>query len=312
MLNDVHLEQVDLNLLVLFEAVFETRNVARAAKVLHLSPSAVSHGLNRLRTTLNDPLFLRTPKGVVPTARANDLGGPIGEVLARARGVFATARPFTPATSTRRFVLGAPDGTAVNLLPALFAAVGREAPGIDLSVVHVLPMDAIAALDKRTIDLALAPDDNLPARFVARMTYDEEFVIAARRGHPFLAKPTTKRYCEALHMLVSIHGDAHGFVDDILAKHGLRRRVALVAPSFLLALATLAETDLLAALPRSLVTMHAKRFDVAWVESPVPLAKFQMHAIVPRAATMDAGLMWLVDLFEGLVAKTMGRKRRPR
>src|SRR5215218_8072033 len=97
------LSRTDLNLLVLFEVVLQERHVGRAAERLNLSPSAVSHGLGRLRRLLNDPVFLRTPKGVVPTARALELAHPVAEVLAGARRVIASTAPFDPRTSTRAF-----------------------------------------------------------------------------------------------------------------------------------------------------------------------------------------------------------------
>src|ERR1700755_3334344 len=106
MLNRIALSRVDLNLLVVFDAVLVERHVARAAGRLNLTPSAVSHALGRLRNLLNDPLFLRTPKGVVPTARALELAAPIADVLARVRSVMATATPFDPSTSTRRVAIG--------------------------------------------------------------------------------------------------------------------------------------------------------------------------------------------------------------
>src|SRR5262245_30758960 len=122
MLNKIDFSRADLNLFALFEVVLEGRHVGRAADRLRLSPSPFSHGLCRRRRMLNDPLFLRTPKCVVPTARATELAGPIAEVLARVRSVIATAAPFDPSTSTRRFAIGAPDGiSAVVLHPLLVA-----------------------------------------------------------------------------------------------------------------------------------------------------------------------------------------------
>src|SRR6476659_1665872 len=103
MLNTNQLSRIDLNLLILFQIVLEEGHVGRAAGRLNLTPSAVSHGLGRLRILLNDPLFLRTPKGVVPTERESELTEPIADVLARVRRVISTAEPFDPATSTRRF-----------------------------------------------------------------------------------------------------------------------------------------------------------------------------------------------------------------
>ena len=108
MLNLAHLSRIDLNLLILFSVVLEEGHVTRAAKRLNLTPSAVSHGLGRLRRLLNDPLFLRTPRGVVPTDRASDLAAPVAEILARVGSVIATAVPFDPSTSRRRFKIGAP------------------------------------------------------------------------------------------------------------------------------------------------------------------------------------------------------------
>ena len=121
MLQKIDLSRADLNLLVLFEVVLEERHVGRAAERLSLSSSAVSHGLGRLRRLLNDPLFLKTPKGVVPTARAEQLAAPVADVLARARSVISTAEPFDPATCTRRFTIGAPDGVSAVFLPPLLA-----------------------------------------------------------------------------------------------------------------------------------------------------------------------------------------------
>ena len=133
MLNQIDLSRADLNLLVLFEAVLDERHVGRAAARLNLTPSAVSHGLGRLRRLLNDPLFLRTPKGVVPTARALELVEPIADILERVRHVVSTAEPFDASTSRRRFVVGAPDGALAVFLPPLLARLREAAPGVDIS-----------------------------------------------------------------------------------------------------------------------------------------------------------------------------------
>ena len=310
MLNEIDLSRVDLNLLVLFEVVLEQRHVGRSAAKLSLSPSAVSHGLGRLRRLLNDPLFLRTTKGVAPTARANELAEPIAEILARARRVVATAEPFDPATSARRFTIGAPDGVSAVFLPALLAHLRRVAPRIDISVRQLLPPQgsrlfahawepAFAELESRSMDIAVAPLDDIPARFAERTLYEEDFVIAARAGHPFADDPTLERFCASRHLLVSLTGDAYGFVDKALAERGHSRRIALTVPNFMMAVAIIAETDLIAALPRRLVAMQARRFGVVGVEVPISLPSYRIRAITPKVALMDAGLAWLFDLLCG-------------
>jgi DNA-binding transcriptional LysR family regulator len=298
MLNEINLARIDLNLLVLFEAVLETRHIGRAADRLHLSASAVSHGLARLRRVLNDPLFLKHPKGVVPTERAAALAEPVARILAEVRELVGSADPFDPRRSSRRFTIGAPDGIAAVALPSALRDVRREAPGVDVSVRDVQPLDILAALDAREIDIGLYPLDDVPARFEARILYEEDFVIAMRRGHPFGKAPSLKRYCDAQHLLVSRTGDSHGFVDERLKERGRTRRVALTLPSFFWALTMVSESDLLGALPRSLVAMHGARFGVTAVEPPADLGKFRIRAVAARAAMTDAGVAWLMSVLE--------------
>ena len=323
MLKDVHLSRVDLNLLVLFEAVLAERHVGRAAGRMHLTASAVSPGLGRLRHLLHDPLFLRTPKGVVPTARALDLAAPVADVLARVRGVLASVEPFDPTTSMRRFVLGAPDGASAVFLPPLLETVRRGARGIDISLRQVLPAEgelsperawrpAFDALEARAIDVAVVPVDAVPVRFHAQVLYDEDFVVAARAGHPYAKAPSLARYCDLQHLVVSDTGDAHGFVDAALAELGRTRRVAATVPNFMLALAVVAETDLLSAFPRTFVARHGARFGVVAIEPPLPLRRFRLHAIAPAAAMLDGGVAWLFDVLRTTAPPSPPSQRRRR
>ena len=294
----IDLTQVDLNLLVVFEAVFRQGHVGKAAALLHVSSSAVSHGLGRLRELFDDPLFLKTPKGVVPSARALELASAITDILARVRGVVGGVEAFDARASMRRFTIGTSDATAAVMLPRLLASLRHTAPRIDLSVCNLLPQNGLAELESRAVDLAVLPLREIPARFFSKVIAEEDFVIAARCDHPFLKVPSLRRFCEMQHMLVSITGDAHGYVDGELEKHGLSRRVAVTVPNFMLALAALADSELLAAVPKSLVDVHAARFGVASVKAPLALRRFQMHAVVLKPAMQDAGVAWLFEAVE--------------
>ena len=304
MLNEIDLARVDLNLLVLFEAVLAEKNVGRAAVRLHLTASAVSHGLGRLRTLLNDPLFLRTLRGVTPTDRALELAAPVTEVLARIRAVMATAEPFDPGSSRRRFTIGAPDGTSAVLLPPSLAELARHAPGIDIGMLQLLPDEgvaapehawgsAFAALESRVMDIAVLPLDQVPVRFAKRELYQEEFVIGVRAGHPFSRRPTLDRYCKLQHLVVSQNASAQGFVDTALAAAGRTRRVSVTVPNFMIALALLAESDHAAALPQRLLQRYARRFGLKAVAPPVPLPRFRIQAVASHAALMDEGIAWM-------------------
>lgn len=249
---------------------------------------------------MHDPLFLRQPKGVVPTDRAKQLSAPVADILERTRQVMENAEPFDPGKSTRRFVIGAPDAASAVLLPPLLAELRRVAPGIDLGVRNLVGQfeTALGELDQRTLDVALLPLANIPARFVARTLYDEDFVIARRAGHPIGKKLTLARYCAAPHLVVSVSGDPHGMVDNYLAERGKKRRVVLTVSNFMQALAIVAESDLVAALPRRFVARHAARFKVVCSDPPTPLMSAPIRAIAPQVATGDGGLSWLLGALE--------------
>jgi len=312
MLNKNHLSRIDLNLLVVFSFVLEERHVARAAGRLNLTPSAVSHALVRLRQLLNDPLFLRTAKGVVPTARALALGEPVAEILARVGGVVAAAAPFDAATSVRRFAIGAPDAVIASLAVPLLQRIGLNAPHVDIGLLHLMPSESGAGnhpwqgsldkLEKRDIDVAALPLRTVPPRFEARRLYDEDFVVAMRKGHRFARSPTIAAFCAAHHLLVSLSGDPRGFVDDLLAKRGLKRRIALTVPTFMTALAHLSSSDLIAALPRRLVASHAARFGLTFVELPFKRKPDPIVAVATKAAMMDKGIAFVVDVLAASAA----------
>ena len=321
MLNAAHLARIDLNLLVIFQLVLEEGHVARAAARLNLTPSAVSHGLARLRRLLHDPLFLRTPKGVVPTARALALREPVAGILSAAQDLMGSAAPFDAATSQRRFLIGAPDAVLASVTLPLLQCIQVEAPQIDLGLVHLMPtgagapwQEALKQIEQRAIDVALLPLAVVPARFHAQALYEEEFVVAMRQGHPFARDPSEARFAAARHLLVSAAADPRGFVDTLLAKRGRQRRVALTVPSFAMAPELLATTDLLAALPRRFVARHAARLGLVSVELPFKRQADSIQAVVTKAALRDAGLAWLLRLltrlFEEAQGNTPGGRRR--
>jgi DNA-binding transcriptional LysR family regulator len=320
MLHEIDLSRVDLNLLVLYEAVMRELHVGRAAQRLNLSPSAVSHGIGRLRAQLNDPLFLRTPRGVAPTERARALAEPIADILARVREVMAAAEPFDPATSRRRFVIASPDGSAIVPLPRLLADLAAHAPGIDIGTRQMMPDVSLAspwdpvmrALDARQVDLAAITFGDVPPRFWSEPLYEEEFAVASRKDHPFARRPTLDAYCDARHVVVSTTGDPGSYTGDALARLGRSRRVQLTVPHFIVALAVVAETDMLAMVPRRVLDTYAARFGLAATRPPFDSGSNSTITIVaPRPALADEGLAWLIQRIRHLAgSEPAGRKPR--
>lgn len=195
---------------------------------------------------------------------------------------------------------------AAVVLPALLDELAATAPGVDVRIRQLLPVEGeillerawrgvFAELKAHAIDVAILPFAPMPVRFRSHALYEEDFVIAMRGGHPFAASPTLDRFCAADHILVSMTGEAWGFVDRALAADGRSRRIALTVPNFLFALSCVAESNLLAALPRRLVTAHAKRFGLVQCEPPLPLERYAINAVVLQAGLADPGMAWFFD-----------------
>lgn len=310
MMNAAQLARTDINLLVLFDVVFKERHLGRAAQRIGLTTSAVSHGLNRLRRILNDPLFLRTPRGVVPTERASELADSISDILARVGSVMSSAQPFEAAQSSRRFTIGAPDALSAIFLPSLLERVRVKAPHVDLSIREAFPVATAFTVERawesirqqleaRTMDVAVIPAARATPRFERKRLYDTRFVIAARRGHPFLRKPTLDHFCTCEHVVVSQIGDPRGFIDVLLEKQKRTRRVVLTVPTFLLALAMVAGSNLVAAVPRNLLDVHGNRLGLAFTKLPMVVGDLDpAYVVASRAALLDAGVAWLFSMFD--------------
>src|SRR5262249_50571673 len=168
-------------------------------------------------------------------------------------------------------------------------------------------------LDSRALDLAIAPFGAVPARFSVQALRAEDFAIVSRPGHPFARAPGLKSYCAASHLVVSLTGDPRGFVDRALAERRLTRRVALTVPGFFMALAMVAETDLLAAVPRSFAFANAPRAGLVVTEPPLSLPRFELAMVLPAAAATDGGLSWLRSVIvDSIRPAPLPRARRGR
>lgn len=272
----MNLAGIDLNLLVVLDRLLASGSVTVAARELGVTQPALSRSLHRLRALFADPLFVRAGRGLTPTPRALDLAPAVEEVMAAVRRVVAPAESFDPATATGPFVLAMGDENQVSLTDAIVAAVAREAPGID---VRVRALSAATVDDGRrgVVDLALAPDlSPLPAsagavdlsEFHRRPLYLRRFVVVCSAAHP---RPglDLATYVAADHVIVSFEGGGRGFVDDLLAERGLRRRVAASVTSFHSAAAVVARTRLLATVPEEVARTAPP--GLVWYPPPLPL-----------------------------------------
>jgi len=240
----------DLNLLVTLDVLLAEGSVARAARRLRLSPSAMSRALARLRAAVGDPLLVRAGRGLVPTPRAIELRERVGPLVEQAKGVLRPAERLDPATLVRTFTLRTSEGFAENFGPGLIARVGREAPGVRLRFVQKPDKDS-APLREGTVDLETGVvDATIGPEVRALALFRDRMVGVVRAGHALCrGRVTTLRYAAGRHVSVSRSGFAQWPVDDALTALGIERTVVTIVAGFSTALALARGTDLIATVP---------------------------------------------------------------
>jgi DNA-binding transcriptional LysR family regulator len=233
----------DLNLLIVFDAVMQERNVTRAGGKIGLSQPAVSHALSRLRHMLKDELFIRTPDGMVPTPRAEQLAAPLRRALNEMQ-LALEPETFVPQEANRLFVLALNNYAAVILAPSLLTAVISTAPRIRLDLRPTGLRDMPALLDRGELDLAIGTFEDAGERFAAAPLLEDSFVVAMRRDHPAARRELTAETLAGLSYLeISSSGEDSSFVDQWLGTRGLARNITRRAPR-LSAAAILSSTNL--------------------------------------------------------------------
>jgi DNA-binding transcriptional LysR family regulator len=290
----VHLANIDLNLLVVFDALIAEGQATRAAERIGLTQPAVSHALNRLRALFGDPLFVRSPRGMVPTSLAQDIAPNVRSILEQVEGVLRGGRAFDPAASTRQFVLGLSDYAAFVLLPRLTARLDQVAPGVSLVVRNTSRSVGLPMLEDGTVELIAGNFPEPPTHMREELLYEEDFICAGRGDHPNLGEPLDlDRYLALRHIQVSMRGNPSGYVDAVLAERGLKRNVAVTVGHFLMAPMLVDASDLVATEPRRLFTPLAGRLPLRLFPPPIDIPLFRVVQTWHSRHDADSGHQWL-------------------
>lgn len=300
-MHQIDLTRCDLNLLVVFEALMRERHVGRAAERLFLSQSATSHALGRLRDLLGDPLFVRHPKGVEPTARAQELAPAIADALDRVRAIVTPRAPFDPARLQRVFTIGATDYAVFVVLAPLLARLQESAPGLDLRIVPVDQGGVAAAFDRGELDFAIGNFPDPPHRIESIPLFEERFVGVVRRGHPALEadRLSLDAFTALPHALVSLRGDPHGRVDEALAAIGRSRRVAVTVAHFLALPFVIGASDMVGVLAERAAVRMAETAALSLFALPIEMPSWTLHLLRPRQLADQPEVAWFSGLISG-------------
>jgi len=285
---------VDLNLLIVFDAVMREKHVTRAAKRIGMTQPAVSNALNRLRHIAKDDLFIRSADGVVPTARAIELGPPIRQAINLVENAFDPTS-FDPKNSINVFNIAISNYTASILFPKLAEVLEKEAPNIDVRSKQLGDVDLLKELEAANIDFVVAGQQlKETENFISHDLYDEDFVCVMRKDHPLAKKKqlSTKEFSQSKHLMVTTTGKAFGFVDYLLEAKGLKRRVAMTVNQFLVAPAIIRQSNMILTVSKRV----AERFKLDSVKVfPLPLLAnpLRLKLIWHKRSDTNPGNKWI-------------------
>ena len=295
---------LDLNLLRAFDAVLREGSVTTAGERLGLSQPAMSNALARLRRLLDDPLFMRTPRGMRPTPFAQRLAIPVQQALDLIRTGLSEPSGFDPKTSDRVFRLQLTDVGELVFLPRLLERLKRDAPGVRIEVEQRRQKDVGEALSAGEIDLAVGFLPELSGEVVQRRLFRDQYVCLVRAEHPAVgARLTLARFLDASHVLVSAEGSPHEIVEQTLRARGLRRRIALRVPHFMVIPMILARTDYMVIVPKGFVQAMTPLGRFKSLRLPVDIPQLDVKVHWHERFDQDPGIAWLRDVLIDLYAE---------
>lgn len=289
----MNLRNVDLNLLVVFETIFEEQSITRASERLHMSQPSMSNALSRLRNTLKDPLFVRTSKGMIPTERARQLIEPVHDALVIIRNALQEQWAFDYATAEHIFTIAMSDYSESVILPRLMDWIAGIAPGINIRVIPLNEDNLPYELQSGKVDLAIGYINSLEKGFDCDELLIEDFVTIVRGSHPKIKNSLTlKQFSSIPHVTITPRA-GELTIDQILSEKGYRRSIALQVPNFLSIPPIISSTNYLSTIPLRVAQTYAKHMNLALLKPPVSLQKRSINQYWHTHKNKDTAHTWL-------------------
>ncbi|MCQ4095948.1 LysR family transcriptional regulator (plasmid) [Erwinia persicina] len=288
--------RIDLNLLTVLLVLHREGSVSRAAERLHLGQPAVSGALARLRTMFNDPLFVRTAKGMSPTPRAEALVASLFPVMEEMQQVLFQPSSFSPETDTHRFRLGMSDWVEGWLMPGLLSTLNRQAPGVTVHTTGSDPFHDEEMVQQDRVDVAISVGQGVPAGTVREPVTRMGFCTLWHPLQLALTSPLSlDDYISHNHLLVSYRGASQSQIDEQLARQNLSRRVRYVTPHFSSLPLMLKQIPSLTTVPQGLAAGWMEHFGLQSSAVPVSVPSFTLSLLWNKRRSHDPALLWLLE-----------------
>ncbi|WP_397452781.1 LysR family transcriptional regulator [Pseudomonas sp. NA-150] len=291
------LRRLDLNLLLVFDAVYRHRSVVAAADELAISPSACSHALSRIRHSLADELFIRTGNSMHPTAQAEQIAEGVADALRILTNQLADPEPFAPATSTQTFVFAATDYAVYALLTPLISRLEKMAPALKIKVLYLNRQECLTDLREGRVHFVLDARHDQENKLDGLEVLDcftDDYVVAVRKGHPRIdTSLSLDQYLGERHIASLPWSDVASVIDTTLARQGLYRDVAVELPSVLAAPYIIATTDFLFTLPRRAVLPFSSAVPLVIYPVPFETPRYTLGLLSNKQYSSSASHRWV-------------------
>lgn len=302
----MNLYKVNLNLLIAFDAMMQTRHVSKAAAKCFISQSAMSNSLNQCRELFQDELFIRTSEEMKPTPKALELTGPVREAIHKIELVFEQSSVFDPCKSEICFRLGVSDYLCATILPEIFKHIRRHAPNVTFDIFPIASAQQLNALDEDTVDLVLGFFVTLPDRvFQQTIFHDEAVIVGCAKNPIFNKKITLKSWRESEHIRTLYHNESVlSAFDKYLNEQNIpERKIVMSVPYAVSNLQMLSQTPYLATSSMLLFNTFAKSFKLKSSPPPFKMPKIPIRQVWHKQHHKTPAVVWLrqkiFELFDG-------------
>jgi DNA-binding transcriptional LysR family regulator len=309
----MNLNTLDFNLLKVLDALITERSVTLAGKRLGRSQPAVSNALQRLRHLLGDELLVRSPAGYVLTPRAEAMRAPLQEALLLVNSCIAEEPSFDPVKAAGVFRLSTPDRLSLALLPPLLARLQRLSPGMTLQVLTADRQQALDLVDADRIDLALGWFDEIPVHLQSELMMEEHLFCVFRRDHPIArrgAKFTIATVLSYPHLIVSATGTRRAIFDDLLLRHGLRRKALVAVTNFTVVPQLLHQSDMIGVFTSLAADVFRTSSELATRPVPIDVGRISTTMVWQSRYDRDKKHHWLRQQIKSVYTELARRAKR--
>jgi DNA-binding transcriptional LysR family regulator len=294
----------DLNLLRVFGAVHEEGHIGRAAKRLGITQPAVSHAIQRLRECVDDPLFIRSGKGVEPTARADEMSAYVRDSLESAMAAITASQGFDPTASDREFHVGLPDHAVAKYAPLIHETFSQRAPKMGIHLHDVKTPEAIRLVEQGDIDMAANVIEDLPKRFKSMPLFTSQIVVIASKHNPYIkGKINFASYHKARHLMYSGSQTLNSALVEGLSKRGITRDIGMTIGSHLAVPLIIAHSDMIATVTRELAEPYVEKYGLQILKPPFDIPDINVSLFWHERNDRDVGHQWLREMAVHMTAR---------